>query len=79
MADRSIIRSLELRSNKTKFYNYMIKEVLSKGASSIKNASIRLDGHEDRVYKKAATTYFKQQANPRGDVIKGMKFVNSKN
>ncbi|HJQ08729.1 MAG TPA: DUF3800 domain-containing protein [Candidatus Saccharimonadales bacterium] len=79
VADKSIIRSPELRTNKTKFYNYMIKEVLSKSDGSIKNGSIRLDGHEDRSYKKAATTYFKQQANPRGGVIKDMKFVNSKN
>ncbi len=46
---------------------------------SIKNGSIRLDGHEDRAYKKAASTYFRQQANPRSSVIKDMKFVNSKN
>lgn len=79
VADKSLIRSNELRTNKTKFYNYMIKEVLSKSDGFIKNASIRLDGHEDRAYKIAATTYFKQQANPRGGVIKDMKFVNSKN
>lgn len=79
VADKSVIRSPELRGSKNKFYNYMIKEVLSKSIGSIKNGSIRLDGHEDRAYKKAATTYFKQQANPRGGVIKDMKFVNSKN
>ncbi len=79
VADKSAIRSPELRTNKNKFYNYMIKEVLSKSAGSIKDGSIRLDGHEDRAYKKAATAYFRQQANPRGAVIKDMKFVNSKN
>ena len=79
VADKEVIRSPELRTNNTKFYNYMIKEVLSKSDGSIKNGSIRLDGHEDRAYKKAATTYFRQQANPRGSVIKDMKFVNSKN
>lgn len=79
VADKSLIRSPELRRNKTKFYNYMIKEVLSKSEGSIMNASIRLDGHEDRSYKQAASTYFRQQANPRGSVIKDMKFVNSKN
>jgi hypothetical protein len=52
---------------------------LSKSHGSIKNGSIRLDGHEDRAYKRAATTYFRQQADPRGGVIKDMKFVNSKN
>lgn len=78
VADKSVIRSPELQSNKHKFYNYMIKEVLSKSDGKIKNGSIRLDGHEDRAYKKAATTYFRQQANPKGSVIKDMKFVNSK-
>ena len=79
VADKSIIRSVELRRNKNKFYNYMIKEVLSKSAGKITDGRIRLDGHEDRSYKKAATTYFRQQANPDGSIIKDMKFVNSKN
>lgn len=79
IADKSIIRSVELRRNKNKFYNYMIKEVLSKSAGKITDGRIRLDGHEDRSYKKAATTYFRQQANPDGSIIKDMKFVNSKN
>ena len=79
IADKSIIRSVELRRNKNKFYNYMIKEVLSKSAGKIIDGRIRLDGHEDRSYKKAATTYFRQQANPDGSLIKDMKFVNSKN
>ena len=79
VADKSIIRSAELRRNKNKFYNYMIKEVLSKSAGKITEGRIRLDGHEDRAYKKAATTYFRQQANPGGTLIKDMKFVNSKN
>jgi hypothetical protein len=56
-----------------------LNEVLSKSDGSILEGRIRLDGHEDRAYKKAATTYFRQQANPRGGVIKDMKFVNSKN
>ena len=79
IADKSIVRSVELRRNKNKFYNYMIKEVLSKSAGKIIDGRIRLDGHEDRSYKKAAITYFRQQANPDGSIIKDMKFVNSKN
>lgn len=78
VADKSVIRSHELRSSKESFYNYMIKEVLSKGGGFIKNARVRLDGHEDRAYKKAAATYFRQHANPKGKVIKNVRFVNSK-
>lgn len=79
VAYKSLIRSPELRRNKNKFYNYMIKEVLTMSDGHIKDGHIRLDGREDRAYKKAAVTYFRQQANPKGGVIKNMKFVNSKN
>jgi hypothetical protein len=79
IADKSIIRSYELRNNKHKFYNFMIKEVLSKSNGSITNARIRLDGHEDRAYKKAASAYFRQQLNIGENIIHDMKFVNSKN
>jgi hypothetical protein len=74
MVDKSLIRSDELKGNKTSFYNYMIKEVLSKCGESIQGAKVRLDGHEDRAYKKAATTYFRQQLS----VIGQFKFVDSK-
>jgi len=79
VADKSIIRSYELRNNKHKFYNFMIKEVLSKCNGSIADAGIRLDGHEDRAYKKAASAYFRQQLNINENIIHDMKFVNSKN
>ena len=79
IADKAIIRSYELRNNKHKFYNFMIKEVLSKSNGSITNARIRLDGHEDRAYKKAASTYFRQQLNVSENIIHDMKFANSKN
>ena len=78
VTDKTLIRSTELKKNKNKFYNYMIKEVLSKSDGFIKNASIRLDGHEDRAYKQAATTYFRQQVTGKNKIISKMKFVNSK-
>lgn len=78
VADKSKITSLELRTKQDKFYNYMIKQVLVKSADSIKDGRIRLDGHGDKNYKKAAKAYFRQQANPKGGVIKEMKFVDSK-
>lgn len=78
VADKSHIRSPELRTNKNSFYNYMIKEVLSNCSGSIKDARIRLDGHEDRVYKQAAMAYFRKQVNLRGSIIHSMRFVNSK-
>jgi hypothetical protein len=79
VVNKSTVRSTGLRSNKNKFYNYIIKQILAKSEGSIKNASVRMDGHEDRAYKKAAATYFRQQANPKDSVIKNVKFVNSQN
>jgi len=74
LVDKSLIRSDELKGNKTSFYNYVIKEVLSKCGESIRDAKVRLDGHEDRAYKKAATTYFRREVS----VVKEFKFVDSK-
>ena len=79
IADKSKIRSNELRNNKHSFYNFMIKEVLEKSDGYIKNARIRLDGHEDRAYKQATQTYFRKEVNKKSKIIKNMKFVNSKN
>lgn len=77
-ADKKIIHSPLLKANKNSFYNYMIKEVLSKSDGVIKEAKVRLDGHGDRVYKKAAKTYFRKQVNLKSKIVSDFKFVNSK-
>lgn len=79
VADKSIVRSDELRGNKNSFYNYMIKELLAKSSHCITDARVRLDGHEDRAYKAAAITYFRKQLNSKQNTVKNMRFVNSKN
>ena len=78
VCDKTHIRSPELIRNKNKFYNYMIKQVLDK-STNIQNASLRMDGHGDRSYKKAANTYFRQQLNKNRNLVNKLKFVNSKN
>lgn len=78
VADKSQITSTVLKQDKNKFYNYMIKEVLSKSARSVSDASIRLDGHEDREYKKAANAYFRKHVNQKGNVVKDFRFVDSR-
>jgi hypothetical protein len=78
VADKTLVKSPELRTDRNSFYNFMIKELLAASEGSIVNASIRLDGHEDRHYKKAASAYFRKYANPGGRIIKSTRFVNSK-
>lgn len=78
MIDKTLIYSPELKRNKNKFYNYAIKEVLSNSGGTISKAKLRLDGHEDRAYKKAAKTYFRQQLTMGSSIIKDVKYVDSK-
>jgi len=79
IVDKSQIRSLELKNNTHSFYNYMIKEVLCHSNGGIRDAKIRLDGHGDHAYKKAANAYFRKQVNLSASIIKELKFVDSKN
>lgn len=75
--DKKRIRSYELRNNVVSFYNYAIKEVLAK-TDSIGNAKIRLDGHADREYKRAASSYLRKEVNLSSAKISKIKFVDSK-
>jgi len=74
--DKSNIRSPELRNKQNSFYNYAIKEVLSK-TDSLSQADIRLDGHSGRTYKKSAITYLRREVNSRSQKITKVRFVNS--
>ena len=76
VVDKSKIHSQTLRTDKNSFYNFIIKEVLSHSGGHIQNANIRLDGHEDRAYKRAASSYFRTQV--ASGTIKDVRFVDSK-
>lgn len=78
IVDKTMIRSPELRHNEHSFYNFMIKEVLFNSNGGIWDASIRLDGHGDHEYKKAAMAYFRKQVNISARIIREMRFVDSK-
>jgi len=75
--DKSIVRSHELKNKQDSFYNYAIKEVLSK-STQLNNATVRLDGHSGREYKKSAITYLRREVNTNSRKIKKVKFVDSK-
>jgi len=74
--DKSIVRSHELKNKQDSFYNYAIKEVLSK-TTTLADADVRLDGHSGREYKKSAITYLRREVNSRGSKIKKLRFVDS--
>lgn len=77
--DKQFIRLADLRTDKGLFYNYAVKLLLKDEKSGLVEARIRLDGHGDREYKKAAQSYLKAQLNAPGNrAIKNVRFVDSK-
>lgn len=74
--DKSIVRSAELKNKKNSFYNYAIKEVLSK-TDTLQSADIRLDGHSGREYKKSAITYLRREVNANSSKVGRVRFVDS--
>lgn len=74
--DKSKIYSHELKNKQDSFYNYAIKEVLSK-TDSLNAADIRLDGHSGREYKKSAITYLRREVNTQSKKIAKVRFVDS--
>lgn len=75
--DKSMVYSHELMNKQDSFYNYAIKEVLSK-SKNLDQASVKLDGHSGREYKKSAITYLRREVNSRSRKIRKVKFVDSK-
>ena len=79
VVDKSIVRSQELKFFKDSFYNFFIKEVLSKSKDSLHNSRIRLDGHGNRLFKRNLSTYLRRELNSNDKkIMKNMRLVDSK-
>jgi len=80
VVDKKIIRSDELKNSKDSFYSYIIKTLLKYNNATIFNASIKIDGSGDRIFRKSFIAYLKKQLNSRQTkIIKQCRLVNSKN
>ncbi len=78
--DKSLIRSEELRNNRESFYSYAIKMLLKYSNKTISEASIKIDGSGDRIFRKTFLSYLRKQLNTKeAKIIKKCKLVNSKN
>jgi hypothetical protein len=74
--DKKLIQSRQLRTRQASFYNYVIKEVLSRD-DSLTAASVKLDGEAGRQYKQQAVAYFRREVNRDGQKIAKFAFVDS--
>lgn len=78
VVDKSIIRSRELKENKSSFYSYIIKLVLQNNDETIIDAKIRIDGSGDRQFRRSFLGYLRKQLNSHQKiVIKNCKLVDS--
>lgn len=79
VVDKTLIRSLELRTNKSSFYSYAIKTGLKYTSGSVLNAKVRIDGGGDRIFRKSFLSYLRRQLNSREQkIMKNCKLVDSK-
>lgn len=79
VVEKKIIRSNELK-NKNPFYSYAIKMLLKYSGGSISDASIKIDGSGDRVFRKAFIGYLRRQLNNKQRrIMKKCRLENSKN
>lgn len=79
VVDKKKVFSEELKNKVDSFYNYFIKLVLEHNGGKIKNAKIRLDGHGNRIFRREATTYLRNNLNTKNKkVLKEFKFRDSR-
>lgn len=77
--DKNLIYKSFSRTNKEKFYNFVLRQVLEHNNATIKNAKIRLDGLGEKAFKKELSTYLRQYLNSKTKIImKNLRFRDSK-
>lgn len=76
VADKSIIYSEKLRSEKESFYNYFVKSLLKNDNGILVDANIKIDGSGSKEFKKNLNSYLRNQLSQKK--IKKFKFVDSK-
>lgn len=79
IVDKRKIKSDELKNNKDSFYSYAIKMLLKYSNDTILDASIKIDGSGDRVFKRNFSSYLRKNLNfSDKKIIKNFKFIDSK-
>jgi len=77
IVNKSKIQNHEAKNNAGKFYNFVIKELLTRHASNISNANVYIDGEAKKAYKQAAFTYIRKYVNKDFKRIVSLSFSDS--
>jgi hypothetical protein len=78
---KDAIYSPELRESKESFYNYAIRMVLQHSFGKIKRARLKMDGHEDRAFRRELHSYLRKQLQTNKDgepILEDVRIVDSK-
>lgn len=79
VADKQIIHSPRLRSEKEDFYNYMIMQVLKQSKGKIQNAKLRFDKRGEKSIRDQLRVYLSNKLdNKNSKIFSDLKFVDSK-
>ena len=79
---KSAIYSQELRKSKETFYQYSIRMVLQHSFGTIHNARLKMDGHEDREFRRQLQAYLRKQLKKDEQgvpILSDIKIVDSQN
>lgn len=79
---KDVIYSEELRHSKESFYRYSIRMVLQHSFGAIQKARLKMDGHEDREFRRELQAYLRKQLQADRDgipILEDLRIVDSKN
>ncbi len=79
---KEVIYSPELRQAKDNFYRYAIKMVLQHSFGTITKARLKMDGHEDREFRRELFSYLRKQlqVTRNGEpILEDVRIVDSQN
>jgi hypothetical protein len=74
--DKAKIYSSHLRLNSDGFYNYFVKQLISRAGITLVDANVKIDGSGDREFKRALSVYLRREVGP-GKIAK-LRFTNSR-
>ena len=78
LVDKTLLKDSLPRQGKASFYNFIIKEVLSRN-EDLGNAQVFIDGKAENEYRKSLKAYLRKNLSTKNRAMADIRFVNSKN
>jgi hypothetical protein len=76
VVDKKKIYNFAMRGKKEVFYSYLMRLLLHHDNNSLKNALVKIDGSEDKIFRRKLTAYLR--ANVGSGKLNNIRFCDSK-